>query len=74
MPTTWQVTGDLPDQSEFDGAGNAVTGHRITFITGDGNRGSVFVDDDHYNADNVRTLIGAQAAKADEIRGLSGQA
>lgn len=73
MATTWSVTSDNPDQLEFDGAGNPVSGHRIGFITGAGNRGSVFVADDHYNANAVRALINAQAVRADQIRGLTGQ-
>lgn len=73
VPTTWQVTGDTPDQLEFDGAGNPVQGHRVSFRTGDGNVGSVFVDDNHYNAANVRKMINAQAVRADEVAGLTGQ-
>ena len=71
MPLTWQVTGDVPDQVTFDGAGNPVTGHRISFLTGDGNRGSVFVDDDHYTPDAVRAVIHAQAERVDSINNLS---
>lgn len=47
-------------------------GHRIGFLTGEGNKGSVFVDDNHYTPAKVRELINAQAVKADTIAGLSG--
>lgn len=72
MATTWQVTSDTPDQLEFDNAGNPVQGHRVAFLTGEGNKGSVFVDDNHYTPAKVRELINAQAVKADAIANLSG--
>lgn len=68
---SWQVTGDTPDQYDFDGAGNPVLGHRVAFITGAGHRGSVFVPQDHYNAQYVRTQIARQAAIADEVAALA---
>lgn len=73
MAGTWEVTKDTPDQYDFDGAGNPVLGHAIAFKTGAGNRGSVFVPNDHYNAANVRRLVTAQAAIADEVGVLTGE-
>lgn len=70
---TWQVTGDTPDQYQFDNPGNPVLGHVIAFTTGEGNKGSVFVPNDHYSAAKVKTLVAAQAAIVDEVRNLSGQ-
>lgn len=71
MAASWQVTGDTPDQYEFDGAGNPVIGHRVAFLTGEGHRGSVFIPNDHYNPHYVRIQIAAQAAVADEVNSLS---
>lgn len=71
MSSTWRVTGDTPDQYSFDNPGNPVLGHTIAFVTGNNNRGSVFVANDHYNADNVRVLVAAQAEIVDEVAGLS---
>lgn len=71
MATTWQITGDTPDQYEFDAANNPVTGHRVSFLTGAGRRGSVFVPEDHYNAAAVRQLVAAKAAIADEVGSLT---
>lgn len=73
MAVSWQVTGDTPDQYDFNSAGNPVIGHQITFLTGDGNRGSVFVPQDHYNARYVRTVVHAEAAKVDEINAMTGE-
>lgn len=69
---SWEVTGDTPDQYDFAAGGNPVLGHVITFITGERNRGSVFVPNDHYSAANVRKLVAAQAKTADEVGSLSG--
>jgi len=74
MATTWEVTGDTPDQYDFNAGGNPVLGHVITFMTGERNRGSVFVPNDHYSVATVRKLIAAQAAIADGVGNLSGTA
>jgi hypothetical protein len=74
MAATWQVTGQLADQSQFI-AGQPVTGHVVSFITGSGWRDSVFIPDDHYTAAKVRQAIQAAADRADAVGGLhSGQA
>lgn len=72
MAVSWQVTGDTPDQYDLDGAGNPVIGHKITFLTGEGNPGSVFVSENHYNPAYVRTVVHAQAVKVDEINAMTG--
>lgn len=70
MATTWQVTGDTPEVYDTTSAGNPVVGHQITFLTGAGNRGSVFVPNDHYNVRSVKNLVHAQAVIADEVAAL----
>lgn len=74
MATTWTVTGDTPDQFEYAGGRDPVPGHYITFSTGEGNRGSVFVPDDHYNTASVRKIVAAKARVVDEIAILTGTA
>lgn len=69
MASSWQVTGDSPDQVWFV-AGQDVTGHLITFITGNGNRGSVQVPDDQYTTARVKSIIQAKADVVDSINGL----
>lgn len=73
MASTWQVTGQAADQFTFDGAGNPVSGYRVSFITGAGQKGSVFVPEEHYTPDKVRTLIAAQAARMDAVAALAEQ-
>lgn len=70
MATTWDVTGDTPETYDFSNNGNPVIGHQITFITGNGNRGSVFVPNDHYNVASVKVMVHAQAVIADEVAAL----
>lgn len=67
---TWEVTGDQSGQFQWDAAGQPVQGHIISFRTGELNTGSVFVPDQYYTPEHVRTLIGPQAAIADEVRNL----
>lgn len=71
MAVSWDVTADLPGQFDFDAAGNPIDGHRISFVTGKGAKGTVFVPEAHYNAASVRAMIQAKAAVADEIATLS---
>ncbi len=70
---TWQVTGDVPDQYDFNAGGTPVVGHQISFLTGAGNRGSVFVPNDHYHPDKIRPLIHAQATIADSVATLTSE-
>lgn len=69
MASSWQVTGDLPDQVNFDGS-SSVTGHQITFTTGNLNKGSVFVPNDQYTPVRVRAIVQAQANNVDAVNAL----
>lgn len=71
MASTWRITGQVADQTQILTSGQVVTGHVVFFATGLGNRDSVFVPDDHYNAAAVRTLVQAQADTVDEVGELS---
>lgn len=71
MAATWHVTGQVADQYEVDGAGNPVTGYRVSFLTGNGNRGSVFVPNDQYKEATIRTLIQGQANTMDAIGAMT---
>ena len=73
MAVTWQVTGDTPDTYDFNAAGNPVLGHQIAFVTGEGNRGSVFIPESHYNAAYVRAQVHAQAVRVDEVNALTSE-
>ena len=72
MAVSWTVTGQLADQTDVTTSGQVVTGHIVYFITGEGNRGSVFIPNDHFRPDAVKTLVAAQAKLVDEVGNLSG--
>ena len=67
----WKITDQVSDQVQNTRAGATVTGVQIYFVTGDGNDGSVFVMDQHYNAANVRKVVQAKANLIDEVGALS---
>ena len=69
MAASWRVTGDRPDQVWFVGSQD-VTGHTITFTTGNGHQGSVQVPDDQYTPARVRAIIQAKANVVDEVNAL----
>lgn len=70
MASSWTITGQQPDQIQFIG-GQSVTGHLISFRTGEGWVDSVFVPDSHYNPRAIRILIQAKANTVDEVGALS---
>lgn len=70
MAVSWTVTGQLDQQYGDVGSGTPVLGHVISFITGDGDRGSVFIPADKYNAANVRAAIVAKATVIDQVAHL----
>lgn len=67
----WVVTSQLTDQVIVTAAGQAVTGVQIFFTTGQGNEGSVFIADNHYNPKVVVPAIHAQAGLIDTIGQLN---
>jgi len=55
-----------------DEHGRAVEGVRIAFITGKGQRGSVFVPRTRYNVENVRAALAGAAHQLDTVLDLKG--
>lgn len=75
MPETpgaaWTVTAQT-ETTDLNDSGMYVPGVKVQFVTARGVRGSVFVPTAEYSADNVRKLVSARAAIADEIAGMAG--
>lgn len=71
MASYWTVTGDSPDQYSSPNGGTPVLGHVISFITGNGHRGSIFVPDDRYDPVVVKPMLQAKANLVDEVNALS---
>lgn len=69
--TGWAVTDQAADQVVISPAGQAVTGTYVYFATGEGNQGSVFVDDPHYTEKNVHSAVTARAELMDRIGRLT---
>ena len=63
----WTVVAQVTDQIINTNAGQTVVGTYVYFVTGDGNEGSVFIADQHYNAATVKNAIHAKAALLDEV-------
>jgi hypothetical protein len=72
MAETWTVTGQTADQTQITAAGQVITGTQVYFITGAGNRDSVFVPDDAYTVAAVTTLVKARAQLVDQVGALTG--
>lgn len=72
--TTWQVTRQVADYQIIDLAGLPVTGVLVSFLTGAGNRGNLFVPDDQYaNPANVQAALAAKAQLIDTIGSMTDQ-
>ena len=68
---SWEVTSQQSDQVTTDTAGNTVTGVRVYFLTGLGNRGSVLIPNDLYSAANVAEAISIMADRFDSVSQLT---
>lgn len=70
--TTWKVTGQLDGQLNIGATGNPVTGVQVSFTTGLGNSGTVFVPDSIYpDARATWTVINDRAVLLDAVSGLT---
>lgn len=71
--TGWQVTGIDPSAYVADANGDPMYGARVHFVTGAGNKASVFLRDQDLTPANVGALIDMKAALLDEIRTLQAE-
>lgn len=70
MTSGWRVTSDVEVTAQADN-GQFAQGHKISFTTGNGGQGSVFVPDSSYNVATVRRLIAAKVAIMDQVAALT---
>lgn len=66
----WTVTSSTP-ATNIDSSGRVIKGYQVTFTTGLGHNGTVFVPESQYQPDMVRAAIKAQAVIVDQINTLS---
>lgn len=66
----WKVTSQM-ETNQLGPGGTFQAGMQVTFITGGGHSGSVFVPAAQYNPDVVAGLVQAQANLLDAVGSLS---
>lgn len=67
---TWTIASQSP-RSRVDAGGVVQEGYDVTFTTGDGNTGTVFVPGSRYTVDNVRQAVTELADRLDTIGALT---
>lgn len=68
---SWKVTGVATDQTTTDASNNVVIGAYVYYFTGEGNRGVVFIDNDHLTTAHVKQNVQRDARRLDEIARLA---
>lgn len=72
QPVTWRVTGQV-ERTQIDPTGRPVQGMTVTFQTGSGTTGSVWLPLPLYTPDNVRKAIGEAASGIEAVAGLTSE-
>lgn len=68
----WTVTAQREDWQVVGNTGQAVQGMLITFQTASGAVGSVFVPNDRYTVETVRTMVNDRARIVESVQSLQG--
>lgn len=68
---SWQIESVATDQTINTPSNQTVVGVYVYFVTGNGNHGAVFLSNDKFTHENVKTAVRAEAIKLDEIAALS---
>lgn len=69
---TWHVIGQV-ERTQIDPTGRPVQGMTVSFQTGSGTQGSVFLPLPLYTPDNVRKAISEAASGIEAVAGLSSE-
>ena len=69
-PSVWTVDNTREEYQWDDG--QYVKGVRVSFRTGNGQHGSVWVSDADFSPSRVRDAIAPRAAALDEVAGMTG--
>ncbi len=67
----WKVTGQTPAKQPTNG-GTFQDGINVTFITGKGVVGTIFVPETVYTPENVKALVAQKVAVLDAVSSLNG--
>lgn len=71
MPVAWRIESAIED-IQAAGTQGFTRGVKVGWVTDTGLRGTVFVPDNLYTADNVAQMVTAAVANAVNVAGLSG--
>lgn len=69
-PPAWTVVSQH-ETNDLGTNGRVVPGYQVTFQTGGGHQGSVFVPKANYTVDAVRSAVASEAAKLEAVGALS---
>lgn len=69
-PATWSVQSQTP-RTRATATGNVEDGYDISFVTGQGHTGVIFVPMAQYRVDTVQAMIQAQANLIDQVGSLT---
>lgn len=72
-PGGWRVTTQVQQTKYVEGYSQPQQGWTVSFITGYGTTGSVFIPTANYSAANVQALIGAAVTQLDAVSQLTHQ-
>jgi len=70
---TWRVSGQT-EETVVQPGGVPVRGVRVFYVTGNGATGSVFIPQDRYTVDHVRSEVEAAAVRSAAVGALTGEA
>jgi hypothetical protein len=68
---SYSVTAQIVNQTVNDDAGNTLVGSYITFRTGKGNTGVVFIPDNLRTVEHVKNTVRANARLIDDIGAIA---
>jgi len=68
---SWEIESVATDQTINTPSNQTVVGVYVYFVTGEGNHGAVFLSNDKFTHENVKTEVRNEAKKLDEISNLS---
>jgi len=68
---SWRISNIISDQTVNTGSNDTQVGSTVHFITGDGWEGSVFIPDNKWNHEHIKTAVRQRAKQLDEVGKLS---
>lgn len=67
----WSIVSQQQQTRAVPGSNGPVPGYMVSFVTGYGTNGSVFIPNPQYTVDNVKAAVAAQVAALDAVSVLT---